>query len=158
MKIHPAYSTLSLCFALTGTASALPQKSLPKQINLKTYRDKSRLWIVFAPSSEDKRARLQQKLWSKAERSTNLKERDLVTFTVFEKGKSMGDGERISERAAKRLRTKFRVPQGAFRAILIGKDGGEKYRATKPITSQMVFGMIDAMPMRKQEMRRQLKK
>ena len=158
MTIYPIYSALPLCFVLTGTALALPQKPMPKRIDLKNYRNNSRLWIVFAPSSEDKRARLQQKLWSKAERGNHLKERDLVAFKVFEKGESRVNESQISESAAKSLRTKFRVPKGAFRAILIGKDGGEKYRATKPVTSQMVFGMIDAMPMRKQEMKRQIKR
>ena len=62
MRTHPVCSTISVCFVLTGVASALPQKPIPKQINLKTYRNSNRLWIVFAPSPEDKRALLQQKL------------------------------------------------------------------------------------------------
>lgn len=42
----------------------------------------------------------------------------------------------------------------AFAVTLTGKDGGEKYRASKPILLQTLFGIIDAMPMRINEMRK----
>lgn len=40
-----------------------------------------------------------------------------------------------------------------FTIILIGKDGGEKYRSTEPVTTATLFGLIDAMPMRRAEMK-----
>ena len=48
---------------------------------------------------------------------------------------------------------KFKVKPGQFTVLLIGKDGGEKHRANQPVPAAEFFAMIDAMPMRQQEMR-----
>ncbi|MGY4536739.1 hypothetical protein ACVW0P_001153 [Mucilaginibacter sp. UYNi724] len=45
--------------------------------------------------------------------------------------------------------------RGFFTVTLTGKDGGEKYRNSQPITLQKLYGIIDAMPMRKKEMKKQ---
>ncbi|MCF2443195.1 DUF4174 domain-containing protein [Dyadobacter sp. CY345] len=41
----------------------------------------------------------------------------------------------------------------SFTFILIGRDGGEKHRSDKVVSHQELFGKIDAMPMRKNEIR-----
>lgn len=41
-----------------------------------------------------------------------------------------------------------------FEAVLIGLDGSEKMRTTKPISTQDLFDKIDSMPMRQREMKR----
>ncbi len=41
-----------------------------------------------------------------------------------------------------------------FTLILIGRDAGEKYRSSELTTSAQIFALIDAMPMRKAEVRR----
>lgn len=41
-----------------------------------------------------------------------------------------------------------------FRLILIGKDGGEKFTSDIPISYQQLYSIIDAMPMRQQEIKR----
>jgi len=47
------------------------------------------------------------------------------------------------------------IPNEPFTIILIGKDGGEKYRSNSILTADRLFAMVDAMPMRQSEMRRQ---
>jgi hypothetical protein len=42
----------------------------------------------------------------------------------------------------------------AFTFILIGRDGGEKYRSVTPVSAAALFEQIDAMPMRRSEMRK----
>lgn len=42
-----------------------------------------------------------------------------------------------------------------FTVILLGKDGGEKLRMHDVLSLQKLYGTIDAMPMRKQEMKKQ---
>ncbi|MCE7065136.1 DUF4174 domain-containing protein [Dyadobacter sp. CY326] len=42
----------------------------------------------------------------------------------------------------------------AFTFILVGRDGGEKLRSSDIVTSAKLFGTIDAMPMRKQEVKK----
>lgn len=40
----------------------------------------------------------------------------------------------------------------AFTFILVGRDGGEKLRSTEVVKVSKLFGLIDAMPMRRREM------
>ncbi|MGF1501491.1 MAG: DUF4174 domain-containing protein [Paracoccaceae bacterium] len=51
------------------------------------------------------------------------------------------------------LRTRFR-PEG-FTVILVGLDGGEKFRETEVVDPDRLNALIDAMPMRRNELRRQ---
>jgi hypothetical protein len=55
---------------------------------------------------------------------------------------------------AKALRIQLGCGNEPFQAVLVGKDGGAKLRATKPITALELMATIDAMPMRQDEMRR----
>lgn len=48
---------------------------------------------------------------------------------------------------------KYGVKRNAFTVILIGKDGGEKFRSDKPVAPDAIFGLIDTMPMRQSEIR-----
>ena len=41
----------------------------------------------------------------------------------------------------------------SFSVVLIGKDGGEKLRRTTPLSPAELFAIVDAMPMRRAEMR-----
>jgi hypothetical protein len=43
-------------------------------------------------------------------------------------------------------------PDADYTFILSGKDGGEKYRSDTLVSTQELFAVIDAMPMRKREM------
>ena len=49
------------------------------------------------------------------------------------------------------FRSQFRVNQNKFRSILIGKDGSIKLDRSIPIDPCYLFGLIDSMPMRRQE-------
>ncbi len=52
------------------------------------------------------------------------------------------------------LNKKYKAKPGAFTTILLGKDGGEKHRTTSLFLTQELFSIIDAMPMRRSEMRK----
>jgi hypothetical protein len=49
------------------------------------------------------------------------------------------------------LAKRYHIKSGEFTVLLIGRDGGEKYRTHAPVTTKRLFGIIDAMPMRKSE-------
>ncbi len=49
------------------------------------------------------------------------------------------------------IETRFGAP--AFSVVLIGKDGGEKLRRQAPLAPAELFAIVDAMPMRREEMR-----
>ena len=55
---------------------------------------------------------------------------------------------------AKAVRMQLGLGNEPFQAVLVGKDGGAKLRAAKPITALELMAAIDAMPMRQAEMRR----
>ena len=54
---------------------------------------------------------------------------------------------------ARALRTRLGLDEEPFQAVLVGKDGGAKLRAAKPIGARELMATIDAMPMRQDEMR-----
>ena len=51
------------------------------------------------------------------------------------------------------LWVKYKIPAGSFALLLIGKDGTEKFRSDQPVTTEKIFAIIDAMPMRKAEIK-----
>ncbi|WP_420391815.1 DUF4174 domain-containing protein [Acuticoccus sp.] len=51
------------------------------------------------------------------------------------------------------LRRRFGVPAGAFRAVLVGLDGSAKLTAREPIALERLEATINAMPMRRRELR-----
>ena len=44
-------------------------------------------------------------------------------------------------------------PDGGFRVLLIGKDGGVKMDERRPVTAHDIIALIDSMPMRQAEER-----
>ena len=49
---------------------------------------------------------------------------------------------------------KYCIEPGSFTVILLGKDGTEKFRTSEILPTQKLFALIDAMPMRQAEMKR----
>ena len=71
-----------------------------------------------------------------------LDDRDLLTLDFAE-----------DTPAADAARSRFGIGRETFTAVLVGKDGGEKFRSTEPVQPQDLFDRIDAMPTRRREMR-----
>lgn len=49
---------------------------------------------------------------------------------------------------------KYQVDGSQYTVILVGKDGLEKFRGNRIIESDQLFSIIDAMPMRRSEMKK----
>lgn len=50
--------------------------------------------------------------------------------------------------------TSWNVPSDSiFTLVLIGRDGGEKFRSYKLVSTKAIFDMVDVMPMRRQEIK-----
>ena len=48
----------------------------------------------------------------------------------------------------------WNVPSDSiFTLVLIGRDGGEKFRSYKLVSAKAIFDMVDVMPMRRQEIK-----
>lgn len=114
------------------------------------YRWKHRPLLVFAPDGTDPDLQRQRAILDGD--TAGLRDRDMVVNYVV--------GNTIEARLgpapgldAAELRRRFGVPQDEFRAILVGKDGGSKLVGREPLTVSRLFSTIDAMPMRRDEMR-----
>ncbi len=117
---------------------------------LENYQWKNRLALVFAPTPEDEQYQEQLEHLSN---ENELQQRDLILFHVFTEVGGFAGERRLSEKESAALREAFAVDSKSFAVVLIGKDGTEKQRWTQPIASSEIFGLIDAMPMRQQEMK-----
>ena len=123
---------LSICtLAVLATASASSADPIAQ------YHWKNRLLVILAPSARDMAFETQKHAYDQARDEYN--ERDLVVLA-----ESDGDGP---------LHRRFHAPAGEFRVMLIGKDGHTAIERSNPIGNRELFGLIDAMPMRRQEMR-----
>ncbi len=117
-----------------------PSSASSAQDPLARYRDKARLIVAIAPDSKD--ARLIRQRDAYRAMGAGAQERDLVLI------EAVGDSAE-----ALALRSRFGVGGKGFRAILVGKDGGEKLGSDEPLAADDLYPLIDAMPMRQQEMR-----
>jgi hypothetical protein len=115
------------------------------------YRWKYRPVMVFAPSA-DTPALAQQKRVVGAE-SGLLRDRDIVVVYVVGDDVSHVFGPAPGAGAAA-LRARYGVEKNAFAALLVGKDGGVKLRSAAALSGNRLAGLIDAMPMRQDEMRK----
>lgn len=104
------------------------------------YRWKSRVLVLAAADAADPTLRAQREALASAR--SGASERDLVTI------EAVG-----SDPKAVALRRRLGLPNGDFRAVLIGKDGGAKLVSDQPIPPQTLFSTIDAMPMRREQER-----
>lgn len=127
--------------ATTGEASAAV---------LDAYRWRARPLLVFAPDGASSSLARQRALLQQA--AADLRERDVVVLVVVGDAVTTAAGGATADRAS-RLRGRFGVPPGAFRVVLVGKDGGAKRSSAQPIPASELFRTIDAMPMRREEMR-----
>ena len=123
-----------------ASMSILLAAALAASPTLAQMRWDRRVLIVAAPSAQDPALAEQRRVL--ASWTAKGDERDL---TIVE---AVGDQVRGAGDTAPALRRKFRLPAG-FTAILIGKDGGEKLRSTKPFPTTLLEQTIDAMPMRR---------
>jgi hypothetical protein len=121
-------------------------------VDLNTYQWKNRLLLLFASSEEDQAYLTLNKEIDR--QAMEIKDRDLLVFYVLERGESRSGQERLSSGQALFLRKRLSVPSGRFTIILIGKDGGEKIRRESSVDLKEIFAIIDAMPMRQQEMKK----
>lgn len=111
------------------------------------FAGRARVFLVFARAPDDVRLGAQRDgLHAGAAGRTS---RDLVVIEVVG---PHADDPRVDGAA---LRHVYGVSDADFAAILIGKDGGVKLRTAAPLSGDRLFASIDAMPMRRDELRRE---
>ncbi|MCJ8209665.1 DUF4174 domain-containing protein [Mucilaginibacter sp. RS28] len=111
-------------YLLTAAIVAIINKPQPK-----------RMLMVFSDQSSQHMLHLQQQILKHDEQGLN--ERDVEIRYYSPKNTSVYKSNHI---------------RPGFTVVLIGKDGGEKLRSHQLVSTQKLFSLVDAMPMRKQEM------
>ena len=134
-----------------GCKPSSPSKdTVPVAWNMDDYAWSHRPLLVFA-DDEDSEALAEQRAVLR-EAADGLDERHMLVVEVV--GKSVkADGLRVAtdvDELKKRYGVDLSQP---LAVLLIGKDTGVKLRRTRPVAMEEVFGLIDSMPMRRQEMR-----
>ncbi|MCC0016112.1 MAG: DUF4174 domain-containing protein [Rhodobiaceae bacterium] len=125
--------------------SGVPAFSAGLAEGLAAYRGKSRV-LVIRVQRLDQIALARQKQILRAD-EPGLAERDMVVFAGTRDAVLPIFGEAPAGMPA------LSAPPGGFEAVLVGKDGTVKGRWNQPVTLPELFSLIDAMPMRRQEMR-----
>ncbi len=136
-------AALVMISAVIGSASAWAD-------GLGDHLWKHRPLLVFAPSGND--PRLTETLRSIDDARCAFADRDMVLAAVVAGGSSTLDGAEMDPVEAESLRQRYGVAPDAFAVVLVGKDGGEKWRTDEVPDLKVVFSVIDGMPMRSREM------
>lgn len=123
--------------------------------DIDAMRGRGRPLIVFATDERNPRAARQ--IAAAKREAAGFADREITLVVVYGVGNSFADERPLSERDCDALRDRFarnlRGAKGGFTALLVGKDGGVKRTAHDPIACDELFAQIDAMPMRRREVR-----
>lgn len=120
--------------------------------DLSDLKWKNRVLLIFSPNSTH--TDLNSTLRMIKEHQEGFEERDLVSYEIIENSGNYDSDHLLSDENAKALRDRFNIDPSEFRIILIGKDGGSKYRSDEFIRHEKLFDVIDEMPMRRLEMKK----
>ena len=149
MKLISSISILLFSIAVLPMAKAGERRSA-LDLDLDALRWENRVLVLFSPTEFDPSFQMQkQDLTSGAE---GVLGRDLMILEILEKGNSQAGNMLLSEKAVEDIRMRLGARSGAFEVLLIGKDGMVKLRSAEPVPVKDLFGRIDSMPMRRQEM------
>jgi len=118
-------------------------------LELDKFKWKNRLLLAFA--SEGGMSRLDEFRSALNEDVAGVLDRNLLLISILRSKESAGDAANWQNASA--LRKDYRAAGKDFLVVLVGKDGTEKRRWTEVPQVTQIFEIIDAMPMRRREMR-----
>ncbi len=130
--------------------SFMSHHNLP-ELRLNNYKWENRIILIFSDADNPQYRKQADKLLND---KPGLIDRDLLVFHIDKKSpiKELLHSNEFDPDS--NLRSRFDVPDSDFYVLLIGKDGGVKYRDDSPLAREKLYSIIDAMPMRQAEMRR----
>ena len=134
--VASALIALFACQAASETRKLFRSLQLSQE-TLDEYIWTNRPVLLFAPSERDEAYRLQMDTLTTDK--SGLVERDIVVLSD------------VSAPGRSQFREALQID--GFEIFLIGIDGGVKLRSKTPISVEELYAVIDAMPMRRREMR-----
>ncbi|MBK1669078.1 hypothetical protein CKO28_13650 [Rhodovibrio sodomensis] len=144
--MRPVVYLAALTLLAVGAAAA-------SEAGMQRFQWQNRPLLIFAPAAGGPALRRQLEI--AATHAEGWRDRDMVTIVVAGDRPVTVDGTRAKDLANAALRQRYDVPEDRFAAILVGKDGTQKLRRDGLIPASKLFQTIDAMPMRRREMREQ---
>ena len=121
------------------------------EAGMQRFQWQDRPLVVIAPGPDHPALRRQVEI--ARSHADGWRERHMVTIVVAGDAPVTVDGTQAKDLTNADLRARYGVTGKAFAAILVGKDGTEKLRHDAAIPASKLFQTIDAMPMRRREMR-----
>jgi hypothetical protein len=112
---------------------------------LKAFQWKARVLVISAPSKLDRQYLEQAQILTHD--PDGRKDRELEVIPL------LGEGEGMPFDVAA-MRDRLSLPPDKFEVVLVGKDGTVVLRRHGPIALGDLFTRIDAMPMRRAELRK----
>jgi len=122
--------------------------------DLSQHEWRHRLLFLSAPNLEDQELAAQQHYLDR--RRDAVLDRDILVFQLFRDQGFLGETV-LSAEDVKTLRQQLDVAAEDRLVMLVGKDGGIKTRTGLDTDLREIFLQIDAMPMRREEMRSKTK-
>jgi hypothetical protein len=126
---------------LTATQPAAPP-GLAEVVRASRWQH--RLLLIGVPTASQAEFQRQKKMLAAEEKG--LTERDFKVVEVIYDQLTPADRQCWTQQLGQ--------PLAGFRVVLIGKDSGVKRTETQPLAPASLFGTVDKMPMRRQEMHR----
>lgn len=117
------------------------------------YHWKNRILLVYADTENS--VSYQKQLEEFEKHKKGMADRDLVIFSIFPNRVVDPESHEMGEEVALHLRRRYSVSSEGLTVVLLGKDGGEKLTKPDFLSVKQLFGIIDQMPMRQREMRKQ---
>jgi hypothetical protein len=148
---------LAAAIAVGQLAQGQAGQNCPVQpVTWKAMRNCYRPVVVFAPGARNATLVAQQALLD--DYADDMMDRNLLYVPV------LADGGRshfnppldapyvlLDPTEMSSIRSRFKVSPSEFAVVLVGKDGGEKFRSTKPVSVLKLDALVDAMPMGAEE-------
>lgn len=119
--------------------------------NLKQHQWNQRVILIITNATENDNYK--QQLEEFDVDSEAFKERKLITYTILPEHYQLHDKSTNDWIKSSELYKAYNPKKLAFKVILIGLDGSEKLEQSEVLTTQKLFSTIDAMPMRRSELR-----
>jgi Domain of unknown function (DUF4174) len=141
-KLHRILLAISLAIFSVPAQAADPLASLAGQ---------KRVLLLFSKSRSD--ANLDRQLGLLGDRRSDINDRKIVVLvaTLGREPMAVMGYASLPQGAGRALNQRFQPREEGLTLVLVGLDGTEKGRWHNALDPQVLFDLIDAMPMRQEE-------
>ncbi len=125
-----------------------------KAQDISDHKWENRLVLILTDQTDNENCRKQVEELKNHQDGVN--ERKILVYCITPESFKTGLSDEKWQKA-ETVYNRYKKTDSQPEIILIGLDGGVKLRANEFLSAQELFATVDAMPMRRQEMKRQKK-